>query len=246
MEDTVLYYACKFFGDWERINDAIKNQHNVNFDELKRIKKQYEGKYVTIYSPNYPIELRQINKPPFVLFYKGKKELLNKKNKLWMFGSYYDSKTNDFAREQNQKMMTKGITLISGYSSEFERQFINNVSPKGMIIVRDSGIESNINMTKIEEKSFINNNVIISEYADKIIPSLHAWEMSNRIKSGLSSKLYLLNSLRDLITFKLISKAIDDKIGVYCYAKDITEQSHNSILISKGAYGINEIEELFK
>lgn len=246
MNDIVLYYACKYSGDWEKIHNAIKEQREVNLDKLEELKKQYEGEYITIYSPEYPLELRQINRPPFVLFYKGKRELLNKRSKLWMFGSYYESKTNELAKEQSDEMNNEGITLISGYSSEFERNFIQNIIPKGMIIVRDCGIDSHINMTRIEEASFLKNNIIISEHPDKVIPSLYSWEMSNRIKYGLTNKLYLLNSEREPITFKLISEAIDDRREIFCYEKDVTRRSHNTILISKGAHAVNEIKELSK
>lgn len=244
MEDIVLYYACKFFGDWERIYDAIEEQQDVDFEEVERLKEELVGKYITVYDPAYPPELRSINRPPFVLFYKGEISLLTNKNKLWMYGSYFDEETEVAAIEQNSNLKEEGFALITGYSSEFERKNINSNPPINAIIVRDCGIDSHINMTKIEEGAFLKENIIISEYPDKVIPSLYTWEMSNRIKGGLSNKLYLLNSSKDAVTFRMISETINDKKDVFCYNEDVSERSHNTVLISKGAYAIDHIKEL--
>jgi len=65
------------------------------------------------------------------------------------------------------------LTIVTGYTNDFERSFVNAVEPEGAIIVRDSGINSYINMTKTEERMFLTNNLIISEYPDKVIPSLY-------------------------------------------------------------------------
>lgn len=68
--------------------------------------------------------------------------------------------------------------------------------------------------------------------------------MSNRIKIGLSSGIFLLNSLKEEVTFKLIGDVIDEGKDVFCYKNKIDNKSHNLILISKGAYAINKIKEI--
>ncbi len=243
MENIVLYYALKYYGDWERIFDAIEMQEDINFDELENILEEYKGKYITVYDPRYPKELRTTARPPFVLWYKGNVDLLSNKDRLWIYGTYYDKDT-ELVLEEQLVDLNKEFTLVSGYSSEFEKRLINNNPPKGMIIVRGEGIESNIGMKPIEEQMLMKDNVIISEYPGKVLPSLYNWEMSNRIKSGLTKKLYLINTEKEPTTFKLISDTIDDRRDIYCYAKDVNEKSHNTNLISKGAYGIINIKEL--
>ncbi len=244
MKDIILYFAHKYFGDWERIYDAIEKQEDVDFDELEILKDQYEDKYLTVLDHDYPSALKHIARPPFVLFYKGNKKLFRNNMKLWYYGNYYNDDFNDIAKEHLDESKKLDITLVSGYTNEFERRFINNVNPKGLIIVRDSGIDSYINMTRIEEQHFLQDNLLVSEYPDKVIPSLYTWEMSGRIKSGLSEGVLLLNSLKEKITFKLVSNAIDEKRRIYCFKDEVDEKSHNSMLISKGAYAINKIKEI--
>lgn len=245
MKDAILYYAVKYFGDWERIYDALKNQEDINFEQVEKLKKEYEGKYITLYDSDYPSILKQLRRPPHILFYEGNIELLKTKNKIWMYGSYYNENVKKELSAQINGFKENKLIRVSGYTTYFERNLLNDYFPKNEIIIIDCGINSTMNMSKSIKNKFIEDNLIISEYPNKIISSLYSWEMSNRIKIGLSNKLYLINSTRDRITFELISEAIDDRGDVYCLAKDLDKKSHNIILISKGAYSVNRIKDLF-
>lgn len=244
MRDIILYFACKYFGDWERIYDAIEKQEDIDFDKLEEYKELHEENYYTVVDDEYPAMLKLVDRPPFVIFMKGNKKLLESKKKVWYYGNYYNDDYDEYAVQHKEQFDDEEITLISGYTTDFERKLLNNIDSRKMIIVRDSGIESNINMTKIEERQFLMSNLIISEYPDKLIPSMHSWEMSGRIKSGLSNGMVLLNSIRERTTFRLISEAIDANKKIYCFKEELDKKSHNTMLISKGAYGISNIEDI--
>jgi len=57
-------------------------QEKVNYKELEIFKKEYKNKYITILDKKYPSKLKAINKPPFVLFYKGDINLLLENKKI--------------------------------------------------------------------------------------------------------------------------------------------------------------------
>ncbi len=244
MEDIILYFVCKYHGDWERVYDALEKQEDVDFYEINLLKQKYENNYLTIISDKYPAELKTIERPPFILFFKGNLELFDNKNKIWYYGSYYDEKFSKEAAKHKTDADKENITIVSGYSNDFEKKYVNNIFLKDMIIVKDSGINSYINMTKVEEKLFLQNNLIISEYPDKVIPTMNTWEESNRIKHGLCKGIFLLNTIKEKVTFNLISNVIDESRDVYCYNKKIDEKSHNLTLINKGAYAINNLKEM--
>ena len=246
MKDVILYFACKYFGDWERIYDALEKQEDIDFDEIEILKEKYKDMYVTVLDSDYPIELKQIDRPPFVLFYKGNFDLLKTKNKLWYFGSYFNERVNEIYKEHKNEMEEDDILGVTGYTNDFERSLLNGLIPRDSIIVRDSGICSYINMTKIEEELFIKNNLLLSEYPDKVIPSLYTWECSNRIKIGLSIGIFLISTLKEKLTFKIIADTIDEKKEIFCYNKNVDNKSHNSILINKGANGINNMKEIIQ
>ncbi len=244
MNDIILYFACKYYGDWERIYDAIEEQEDVDFELLEELKYEYEDRYVTVLDDDYPKELKTIRRPPFVLFFKGNKELFYRKNKIWYYGNYFGEGFKRIAKDHKRQADENDTVLITGYTNEFERKLINELEPKEMIIVRDSGIDSYINMTQLEERQIRRGNLIVSEYPDKVIPSLNTWETSGRIKAGLSDGMVLLNSLKERITFKLIADTIDEGRHIYCYDIEVDDKSHNTILISKGAYAITNMNDI--
>ncbi|BDU67704.1 MAG: DNA processing/uptake protein [Candidatus Tyloplasma litorale] len=244
MDDVILYFACKYFGDWERIYIAIQEQEEVDFEKVKELKRKFKNNYLTIVNKNYPKKLRQINKPPFIIFFKGKKELFEKNNIMWYYGSYYNDIYNKEAIKHKKELKILRIPQITGFTNSFEKNLLYNIDLEDLIIVKDSGIDSYINMTKIEEKNFLEKNLIISEYPSKVMPSFQTWDMSNRIKAGLSKNLFLLNSTKDPITFKLIAKCIDFHKNIFCFNKNIDTKSHNLVLIKKGACGIEGMKEI--
>lgn len=244
MEDVLLYFACKYYGDWERIYKALEDKENIDFDNLKEYKQKYQNMYTTIISNDYPANLKDINKPPFVLFYKGNINLINKKNIIWYYGSYYSYDFKNIIGECKKDFVTNDIVLVTGVTNQFEKYFVKNHSFKQTIFVKDEGINSILTINAEKENKILKENLIVSEYPDKVIPSLYTWSFSNRIKIGLTDGIFLINSLKEKTTFKLISDVINENREVFCYNKDIDNKTHNLILINKGACAINEIKEL--
>lgn len=120
-----------------------------------------------------------------------------------------------------------------------------NLNLLDIIIVKDSGIDSTLILqNKINKKILKDDGLILSEYPGYVIPTLKTWNDSNRIKIGLSKGIFLINSLKEKITFKLIRKTLEEGKEVYALNKIMDNKTHNDILISKGAYPINEIENL--
>ena len=66
--DELIFYAVKYRGDYNKVLCAIHNQE-------KMIVK-YNVNAITILDEDYPECLKDLKYPPFVLFYKGNKNLL--------------------------------------------------------------------------------------------------------------------------------------------------------------------------
>ena len=76
--DELIFYAVKYRGDYNKVLCAIHNQE-------KMIVK-YNVNAITILDEDYPECLKDLKYPPFVLFYKGNKNLL-KENMVAVVGS---------------------------------------------------------------------------------------------------------------------------------------------------------------
>lgn len=204
MREIILYFAYKYFGDWKRIYDALETQENIDEEKFEEFKKNNNGKYITIFDNEYPNDLRRCSKPPFILFFKGNKELLLKRKKIWYFGSYYDKNFNIEISKHKMEFKENNIIQISGYSNDFEKSLLNNLKPKNMIIVRDSGINSYINMSKIEEELFLQKNLILTEYPGDVIPSFHI--VSSLKHTQKYDTLVILSSNQRILNFYMTQK----------------------------------------
>ena len=70
--NQILHYlALKYDGDWDKISQAVNNKERPDDELYKKLASACHSKFVTLIDPEYPQALRQIYKPPLVLFYHG-------------------------------------------------------------------------------------------------------------------------------------------------------------------------------
>lgn len=77
MNDTLLYFAMKYQGDFEKMLNALQIKEQPNLTKMIEYKNQIRHKYATIISSNYPEYFKTVNCPPIVLFYKGNINLVD-------------------------------------------------------------------------------------------------------------------------------------------------------------------------
>ena len=69
MEDIILYFSLKYEGDFMRIYNALVQKEQIDDELKKELKSKLKSKYITIFDDDYPESLKEINCPPFVLYY---------------------------------------------------------------------------------------------------------------------------------------------------------------------------------
>ena len=76
MDKVLVYLSIIHEGDWNKIYNHISEKLPVDKEEMERVINSNTCDYITILDSKYPIQLKHIFKPPFVLFYKGNVDLL--------------------------------------------------------------------------------------------------------------------------------------------------------------------------
>ena len=114
MEEQLLYYAIKYQGNFKRIYQAIAKHESINKNELTKMKETLTCSYTTLLSNDYPLRLKEIDSPPFVLFYYGDLSLCNKEC-ISMVGMRACS---DYGRKMalsiSSDLAQKGKVIVSG------------------------------------------------------------------------------------------------------------------------------------
>ncbi|WP_339022443.1 DNA-processing protein DprA [Spiroplasma endosymbiont of Crioceris asparagi] len=82
MNKILLYFAIKYNGDWDKIYSALKEKEQIAKEDLNRVINDVKYQFITILDNDYPEGFKEVYKPPFVLFYKGDKNILKLDNKI--------------------------------------------------------------------------------------------------------------------------------------------------------------------
>lgn len=202
MSDLVLYFSIKYEGNFNKIYKALLNKENFDKDVVIKMKEQLDCQYITIFDDEYPDELKEINCPPFVLFYKGNINLLKEK-KLCL------------------------VSLENNHSTKLLLdQFIKDMINKDEFVLirpdRSCLLDCRIKTIKITDRgiSFYNDienkdTLIISEYPNFVDPPKKNLPFSYRIVSGLANKVVLAQCYDTNEEVMTIAYAIEQNKDMY-------------------------------
>lgn len=224
------------------------NQQSVNDDdvllEIEKISKN-NIHITTIEDDNYPNNLKNINQPPCLLFYKGNIDILNGKNKnVAIIGS---RDCTDYGKKASQIIVSKlcdgDVTIISGGARGID-SIANEYavrSSSSTVCVFGNGL--NISYPKSNHELFKKveeTGCLISEFLPDTPPMKYNFPMRNRIISGLSDYLIVVEGGEKSGTSITASFAADQGRTVYAVPGSIfSDKSRGpNKLISEGAIPI--------
>lgn len=247
MNLILIYFSIKYKGYFYEIYNALKRREFVPIEELEEIEKQLNNKElnaITIIDEDYPEELKQINKPPFVLFYKGNKKLLLE-NKLLLTGDFSNEYIENFLNDSIDEIYKKHI-LISNLSKGLDENIINYIIEKNkkIILISSNGLENPYFAKDIENLPFIKDNLLLlSEYPNNVNINKRRLIERNRISIGLSKALIIASSNKESRILSLVSFALDQGKEIFCYPGIQNKEDGNNILIQDGATMITSIKD---
>lgn len=243
MEDIILYFAVKYEGDFQKIFYAIMAKEEVDYSKMKEIKESLNCNYVTVISKNYPIKLKHLNRPPFVLFYKGDLSLLNNKC-VSIIGSRKNSEYGEKMTRQITKDLVKNdIVTISGLAIGIDtivhEETLNNFGKT--IAVLGNGLNEYYpyKNSKIQ-KEIETKGLVVSEYPPNIKPNRLNFPKRNRIIAALCDGLLVIEANKRSGTMITVNEALNLGKDIMCVPNKADEDSGCNNLIKNGAYLIED------
>ena len=248
VRNILVALAIKYNGDWRKIYNDVSNRVDVEKEYLLKAEK-LKCKVTTMVDEDYPHQLRQAWKPPFVLFYYGDISIIQDYYKnISMVGSrdcseYGLKKTN----ELSSALAIRGYTIISGNAigidTEAEKAAL--VMNGKVCAVLPCGIDScyppsNLEMTNELKK----NHLVISEHPYDYQPIPTDFPIRNRIIAALSKTLILTEAHTmsgSLITATLALKGNAD---VMCVPHEADKYSECNRLIMNGAILVENVDDV--
>lgn len=247
MEELILYLALKYEGDFKKIYEALLKKEQVDEELKNELKKNLKANYTTIFSNDYPEALKSINCPPFVLFYYGNLDLLNKKT-IGVVGTH---KVNNYGYQATQKFVKQLVeeeyVIISGME-----QGVDTIAHQTAIThcgktiaILGTGIDycyphENENLyTELKMK-----HLVMSEYPFMVNPNQRLFPFRNRIISGLSSSLLVTQAQLKSEVMITASYALEQGKEIYCVPERYDDYGGCNELIKNGAMLITNVKDI--
>lgn len=176
--------------------------------------------FIDINSDYYPEKLRKIKDPPEKLFFKGNINLLSE-NSIAIVGS---RNLSEYGRKNEKKFVKDialmDITVVSGMAlgaDKVAHEETLNVNGK-TIAVMGSGFNKIFPKENIElfERIISENGLVITEYDDNVKPVSKNFPKRNRIISGISEAVVVIEA--NIISGSLITARLAYKQGKNVFA----------------------------
>ncbi len=208
-------------------------------------------KIINISDDNYPAKLKNIYAPPITIFAKGDISLLNSKS-IAIVGSREPSKYGIYVAEKFSKELSKeGIAIVSGLAKGIDTfAHVGALSSFGKTIaVLGSGIDVVYPKENAKYyKEISEKGLIISEYIVGTAPESKNFPQRNRIISGLSDGVLVVEARKNSGTMITTDFALEQGKELYVIPGNITSNLSvgTNNLIKEGAKLVTDVCEILE
>lgn len=235
--------------------ELLENMKKAKDEELLKKYEEYilknDIKMINILDKNYPSKLKSIYAPPITLFAKGDISLLDLKS-IAIVGSREPSKYGVcVAKKFSSELSKNGITVISGLARGVDTfAHLGALSTEGKTIaVLGSGIDVVYPKENAKYyKEISEKGLIISEYIVGTSPKSENFPQRNRIISGLSDGVLVVEARKNSGTMITTDFALEQGKELYVIPGNITSSTSvgTNNLIKEGAKLVTDVYEILE
>lgn len=201
------------------IEMILNKEYKENINKYIEYMNKNEIELITIEDKKYPEKLKNIYDSPIALYIKGNKEILNDKS-IAIVGSRNCSKYGALcAKEFADKLSKNNIIIVSGLARGIDTYSHTGTLKKesAAIAVVGSGLDIIYpsENRKLLEEIIKYNGVIVSEYIVGVKPQKEHFPARNRIISGISDGVLVIEASSRSGTFITVDFAIEQGKEVY-------------------------------
>ena len=254
--DITEIYEADVYDDMQDIGLKEKRELlNKSLDSAELIIEKINvigGRIVTFDDPEYPPLLKEIQPPPYVLYMKGERINWEEQLPIGVIGARECTEYGVVAaRKLCYEMASTGVLIVSGMARGLDSVAAMSALKAGgkTVAVLGCGLdivyppENGPLMDAIEK-----NGVVITEYPPTCPPMGSNFPQRNRIISGLSRGLLVIEAGRKSGTFTTVEYAKNYNRDIFAVPggifRDKSEGTNN--LIKRGAHLITSVRDIFE
>ena len=244
----LIYLAVKYKGDYDKILSAlITSDIKVPYEEALKVCNSLTCHVITYLDYDYPVKLKQVHRPPLVLFYYGDISLIEKPS-IAVVGSRNYSEYGKECVETVIGKIIKGRVLVSGLAKGIDsiahRCAIDNGGRT--IAVLGSGIDHCYPAENTELYEEIKkNHLLISEYPFDCPPDKEHFPLRNRIIAAIGDAMYI-PQINTYASGTMISINIALSLGkeIFVAPHPLSSDTINNNLLNEGATLVESIAQI--
>ncbi len=237
----------------EKLSEEIlDSKYRINLENEIEYLKRNNIELISIKDNRYPAKLKQIYDMPICLYAKGNIEILNNFS-IAIIGCRDNTKYG----EQMAKMISEGLTKINVVTVSGLARGIDSIAHKSTvekngktIAIIGSGLdklypEENLELAKaIIEKG----GAIITEYPIGTKPEKLNFPARNRIISGISNGIVVVEAKKKSGTMITVDFALEQGKEVFCVPGNVTSKNSEGTneLIKEGAKVVTKIQDIIE
>lgn len=206
---------------------------------------------ITYFDERYPENLKQIYDPPYIIYAKGRLDILNREQ-IGVIGARNASiNTRLVTKEIVKKLKNKGYSIISGVAKGVDgvshlEALKNNIDTIGVL---GMGIDEKVFYPKENLKLFKamqKYGLLISEYPYYVTCTKYTFPARNRIIAGICSSIIIVQATKKSGTLITAEFAYELGKDIYTTTGDIFDTNFlgNYDLIADGAKYIAKISDI--
>ena len=180
---------------------------------------------ISIFDTEYPNHLRDLTSPPLILYYRGNKECLIGKAGIAIIGSRKASQISlDFAFQSALEIGKKEITVVSGLALGCDTAAHQGALAGGgkTIAVLAGGVDNETIYPKgnleLAQNIIENQGCLVSEYPAGVTVAPYTFVERDRIQSGLSHTVFVVQTKVDGGSMQTYKFALDQNRKVACFS----------------------------
>lgn len=201
-------------------NQILEVKYRQNLEQYIAYMKQYNIGMITRMDSDYPEILKQIYDAPMILYYKGNRKLLNHSKKMAMIGC---RDCSEYGKEVSMKLAyelaKKEMCIVSGMAKGIDSySHIGCIKAGGKTIaVLGNGLDQIYPKENIllQEQILKTGGLILSEYVMGTKPNRLNFPARNRIISGLSKGIIVVEAKEKSGTLNTVDFALEQGKDVF-------------------------------
>lgn len=236
----------------ETAMQILKEEYRIGLERYEIYMKQNNIELIHIYDKYYPKKLKTIYDKPIVLYIKGNKSILNEFS-LAIIGCREHTKYGEIvAKNISYQIAKNNIVIISGLARGIDSiAHKETLKAKGKTIAVIGSSIDNIYPEENKElaKEIIKNGgTIISEYVVGTKPQKMNFPARNRIISGMTDGVVVIEAKRKSGTMITVDFALEQGKEVFAVPGNILSKNSEGTneLIKQGAKLVTKVEDILE